>query len=211
MKHIAAIFAIVALTGCATLSEDECLAGNWQAIGFEDGAQGQPPDRVGAHREACERYGVTPNLSLWRAGYDQGLDSYCTRDNGFRVGATGAAYHGVCQGARGSEFLIAYRDGSQVYELRSALDHAQSDLYAIDQDIDDAREARDRARKDADTPGISAEQRDEYLDEAERLSEEIGDLSRQRIDVEYTADQLQGDLWDLESEMRKFYPAWSGL
>ncbi len=28
------------LTGCATLSQEECVNANWQTIGFEDGIQG---------------------------------------------------------------------------------------------------------------------------------------------------------------------------
>lgn len=36
---------IYLLAGCATLSKQECLIGDWQAIGYNDGVAGYHSDR----------------------------------------------------------------------------------------------------------------------------------------------------------------------
>jgi hypothetical protein len=202
--------AVWALAGCASLSEAECLSGDWRVIGFQDGAEGQPPDRVGEHSQACSRYGVAPSLDLWRRGYEDGLVSYCTRATGFRVGVTGSTYHGVCAGAAANEFLVAFRDGRSVFDVRQALGQAQSDLGSVSSDIRRAREDRDRARERAGRKDLPAEEREELLDDIERLSERIGDLERQRRDIDRAVERIQSDAWSVESRMQSFYPEWSG-
>jgi hypothetical protein len=44
---------IAGLSGCATLSEEECAMSDWHTIGFEDGSRGYTADRLGDHRRAC--------------------------------------------------------------------------------------------------------------------------------------------------------------
>jgi hypothetical protein len=199
-----------ALAGCASLSEAECLSGDWRVIGYRDGASGQPAGRVGDHGEACARYGVAPNLDLWRMGYNEGLASYCTRSNGFQQGVYGATYYGVCSGPAADEFLIAYRDGRQVYDVRQALNQADSDLSSVSSEIDDVRYQRDQARANAEADDISDQDRKAYLDEAERLSERLGDLRRQRDDIEYSSRRIREDAWNIEQMMRGYYPEWNG-
>ena len=47
---------------CATLNKDECLTADWYQIGYEDGAKGYPLSRIGKHRKACAKHGVTPDM-----------------------------------------------------------------------------------------------------------------------------------------------------
>jgi hypothetical protein len=200
----------LALSGCASLSQAECLSGDWRVIGYNDGASGQPPGRIGQHSEACARHGVAPNLDLWRIGYEDGLMSYCTRPSGFHVGVTGSAYHGVCSGDRAQEFLIAYRDGRAVYDVRQALNQAHSDFGSVESEMDRVRSARDQARKDAGAQGLPEDAREAFLDEVERLSERLGDLERQRRDIDRAVSRIQADARNVEAQMRSFYPEWNG-
>ena len=40
--NIAILSAVsLGLVGCASISEDECVSGNWSDIGYQDGAQGK--------------------------------------------------------------------------------------------------------------------------------------------------------------------------
>jgi hypothetical protein len=65
-----------AFTGCATLGKEECLNADWFTIGFEDGARGYPASRIGDHREACAKHGVTLISDLMsRAAWQQ---EYCS-------------------------------------------------------------------------------------------------------------------------------------
>ena len=40
--NLLAAAALLATSGCASLSKDECLSANWEDIGIRDGANGQP-------------------------------------------------------------------------------------------------------------------------------------------------------------------------
>ena len=64
-KSGAILLAIIltGLSGCATMSGDECMTSDWSAIGYEDGARGYTTDRLASHRKACAKHGVTPDFA----------------------------------------------------------------------------------------------------------------------------------------------------
>ena len=80
--------AAAALSGCNSMSAQECLATDWRTVGYEDGVNGYTGDRIGHYRKACSEHGVTPNLEQYQAGREQGLREFCKPANGFRVGST---------------------------------------------------------------------------------------------------------------------------
>ena len=82
---------IGSLSGCATMSSDECMASDWSAIGYEDGSRGFATNRFGQHRKACAKHGVTPDFSAYQNGRDQGLVEFCQPHRGFSVGSNIAA------------------------------------------------------------------------------------------------------------------------
>src|SRR5262245_45861049 len=90
------LVAMLALSGCASMSKNECLTVDWRTVGFEDGAAGYPADRIGQHCKACAKHGVTPDLAAYQSGREQGLREYCRPQNGFRVGSRGSGYDGSC-------------------------------------------------------------------------------------------------------------------
>jgi hypothetical protein len=199
------------LAGCATLSKEDCLQGAWGSIGFKDGQNGEPAERVNAHAEACQQYGVAPDLAAWRSGYNNGLVLYCTRPNGFTEGVRGSAYHNVCTGEAGAVFLAAYADGKVVRDARAAVEDAIGERDRLRDDLEHTREKRDGARdlaNNADTPADKREEMrkraQELSERAERLREELRDLERRIPDLQYQAHAA-------EARMRISYPEWSGL
>ncbi len=205
------LIAVVAgLSGCASLSQEECLAGNWRTIGYEDGAQGQPAERVGEHRQACERHGVSPNLELWRLGYDEGLVAYCTPDNGFRVGAAGGAYHGVCRGPQGDGFLAGLRDGQYFYDAKDHLAGLESDRARIGDEIGELQREADRLRGvigDRDAP---KDVRDAAAADLLEVGEDLGHLKTREDDLAYDIHRARDDVDAVRARMRSIYPGWSG-
>lgn len=119
LHSLLAVFLLV--TGCASLSKDECQTANWKAIGYEDGVQGKAGARIGAHRKACAEYGIAPDLAAYRSGREEGLVSFCQPGSGYQQGRSGKQYAGVCPDALEADFLQAYRDGRALYELETAI------------------------------------------------------------------------------------------
>jgi hypothetical protein len=122
------MIATVLTAGCASMSKDECLAVDWRTIGYEDGVEGYPGDHIAEHRKACAKYGVRADLDLYQQGRNQGLHEFCQPRNGYRLGARGASYNGVCSGELESPFLASFDSGHQLYVLSARLSNAEYQL-----------------------------------------------------------------------------------
>jgi len=128
------------LSGCATMSGDECLTSDWHAIGFEDGSRGYDANRLGNHRKACAKHGVTPDFASYQAGHDEGLGRYCQPSRGFNVGSAGGSYNGVCATHREREFVDAYNSGYHLYQLRGRVSSAKSQIHNKKQALEENEE-----------------------------------------------------------------------
>ena len=132
---------LVSVSGCASMSSDECIASDWSAIGYEDGARGYTSDRFGQHRKACAKHGVTADFSAYQNGRDQGLVEYCQPNRGFNVGSNGGRYNGVCSVNLEGDFLDAYNAGHHLYTLRSNVNRANSAINSKENEIDKIEES----------------------------------------------------------------------
>ena len=117
-----------ALNGCASLSKEECLAGNWNDIGHRDGRQGYKTASLDAHFKSCAEHGVRHDRDRYMQGYKQGLNVYCTPTNGRRVGEAGRTYHYVCPANKEEAFLRQHRYGRELYDAEKKISSARSDL-----------------------------------------------------------------------------------
>lgn len=148
MRLVPFVFFLYALmlTGCATLSKDECLYANWEAIGMEDGARGRDLSYLSRHRQACAKHGVSPDIHLYRIGYSAGLKQFCTPERGFSLGLNGSRYSGICPDDLETEFLPAYRQGyaihqadQQVKKITAKISDQDSYLADINAEIKEAK------------------------------------------------------------------------
>ena len=67
-KLIAVMLINISVMGCATLSKEECLKGEWRVIGYKDGVKGYQMERLEEHEEACKEYGIKPEITYYQAG-----------------------------------------------------------------------------------------------------------------------------------------------
>lgn len=200
MKKIAAPISLAflaVLSGCATMSADECATADWSSVGYEDGVQGYPADRLGDHRKACAKHGYTPDLVAYRQGREQGLVEYCRPGSGFRAGESGANYHGVCPADSEEDFLSGYRIGHHLYELRSAVSKKSAD---IDWNLREIKKLEKKMREKEDSltdDELSSAERRDLLDDIKQMSERIG-----RLDEEN--DRLMEERTVLRVELSQF-------
>jgi len=139
--RVAAGVCVVVLAGCAsTLSESQCRAGDWQTIGYRDGADGYASTRLLDHQDACVKRGVTPDRALYMAGWREGVVAYCTPGNGFSEGEHGSGYDRICPPELEPGFLDAYKDGRSLYlagaeveRLADLLDGKTAELTSVNE------------------------------------------------------------------------------
>ena len=137
MRYIAILF-LLALAACATLSEDQCRSGDWQAIGARDGADGRTPDYIQKHAKACLDYGIAPDPVLWEKGRQQGLPLYCRPANAWEEGADGRRLSPVCPASQTAELqranwrgLTYHRIGQDIAEAEREIDRTSANWHRL--------------------------------------------------------------------------------
>lgn len=113
---------VLALSGCATMSDQECRSANWSAVGQKDGAAGWAMSRLDEHAKACREFGIVPDAGAYARGREQGLASYCQPAVGRTKGAEGATYNNVCSGPAEAAFMRGYQVGKQIHDLKKLQD-----------------------------------------------------------------------------------------
>lgn len=168
---------LVLLTGCATMNEEECQNADWAMIGYEDGSRGYPGNRIGKHREACAKHGVTPDLDAYGSGRKRGLVEFCQPGNGYRAGSHGYHYQGVCPASLETAFLAAYQDGRKLYHLKGTLSGKKRTLKKKEKELKEIDDGL--SEKEAQLIGKSGSTTDraQLLLDIKALNQSQGEIS----------------------------------
>ena len=121
LAKVVMISSCIALSACATLSKEECMVGDWQAIGYNDGVAGYSVERLAAHSKACANASVAPNYEAWERGRKLGLQQYCTADNAYNIGRRGNTLNNVCPASMMSNLQKVNQQGQQYYTLNNEI------------------------------------------------------------------------------------------
>jgi hypothetical protein len=175
--RVAAV-ALLALPGCASLSEKDCRAGDWYSIGLRDGAAGRTEDYVAEHAAACQEYGVAPDHDRWLEGRERGLERFCTARNGYRIGEVGGRYDDVCFAGAELEFRRGYDLGLRMNRIRGRLEQIENEIRAIEGQL---------ARQSGETTEAERERLQARLRE---LEYERGYVRRDHDEVEWRGRSL---------------------
>lgn len=188
---------LMALGGCASLSEDECRNADWELIGYSDASRGYQQGRVKDHSEACADLGISVNLNQYLAGYERGLPVYCTPATAFRVGEKGDNFPTQCDLAKYPSMKNAHQTGRQAYSVvqerkqvddqleqkRKQIDALQKSIQNYEKQRGDAKDNyAERSRINREIESLRSLIADLYTDER--------NLQRQRQDLTNQRDSL---------------------
>lgn len=182
------------LAGCATLSREQCLQGDWHGIGLADGQQGRTLDRLDDHRRACRDTPAIVNEAAYQAGREVGLRSYCTPVSGYRVAANGRGYNNVCPVTSEPDFLAGYVLGEQVRRARRDFDSAVSRVDRLASELESNQDDMDTVINQIANAGEGTDMAvlRSRLNELRRDSRRLrDDLRGARYSVESASDRLQ--------------------
>lgn len=155
-----ALFAIL-LNGCATLSETECVSGNWYQVGYQDGKFGRDSDYILNHESACIEYGVRIDRNQYEQGRQKGLEVYCTGHNGFQHGVKASNANQNCTVAF-PEYTASYKDGlfSRHENLQVHLDELMREHEILRQAIRRIEDEKEKERLNLELDDIDEAIRD---------------------------------------------------
>lgn len=201
LAAMAATVAAVLLAACATgMGRDECVAADWRTIGYEDGLRGFPADRIGAHRVACAKHQVTPDLAGYMEGRDRGLVQYCQPRSGYRVGLNGGGYANVCPAPTEAGFLNGYQWGRQIHDARADLRGTQARLRSARDGLVQADNAIASATAELLLSNLPKDRRLFLAQELVRLGQERTELAARIDALTVRAQQLAVNLQQLERQ-----------
>lgn len=112
---VSVLAGILVLTGCASVSKEDCLVTDWFETGRMDGMQGKPRTVFQNRAKPCLEHGIKADREAYYRGHDEGLRHYCTEQRGFEMGRQGLAYRWVCPGELEEDFRTGYHNGMQLY------------------------------------------------------------------------------------------------
>lgn len=208
LLSIGLIAASTLLGSCATMSAEECAAGDWSGRGFSDGAAGYAQSRLGEHAEACSKHGIAPDDDAYRAGWAQGVLRYCTLPNGFAQGRSGSAYNGVCPAGLEADFLPAYQDGQVVYTAEQALSNARSSVDSLGGRLEELDDKIDAKQRELRAEGLTDEQRDQIRTRIQEIRREREDTQRDWRRAQRELDDADRNARDVRYRFQRQYGAW---
>lgn len=162
----AAMISGLALGGCATISEDECAAGNWTDIGYRDGNNGADRTKLSSIVETCGEYGQSVDRTAYLQGFERGLDNYCVPARFYEMGLSGSSFNLTCGARDDGSLRAAYDEGALDYKIEADHRRYQEEVERLQDSIDDVR-------RRINDPETSDEERDRLRKKRERLEDEL--------------------------------------
>ena len=202
--RLVGLLMLAGISGCASMSGDECAHSDWRAVGYEDGARGYSADRFGDYRKACAKHGVTADFRAYQQGRAEGLVDYCQPSRGYNLGASGGRYHGVCDVALEGRFLDAYRVGYQLYNLRSSVDGVSARIDASENELERTREKISEKEALLIAEETKTEERILLLADLKALSERAGELEAEIAALVDDRDRREYELRDYEATVAAY-------
>jgi outer membrane murein-binding lipoprotein Lpp len=191
-----AICAVVLLSGCASISKDECMIGDWYSLGVNDGQRGVLATQFRQYQKECAEYGVQPDFKAYNQGHSQGLVSYCDYPHGEAHGRSGAEYNTACTGKLEPEFRQGYQVGIRWYKAKKVVDDIASAINNLEYRINDLDQELHRTNQQIaaeNNPSNRASllyRTDRIRDEMQGYAAEIGRLQIQLAHAEHEFRQV---------------------
>lgn len=174
--------------GCATMNQSECTTADWDMIGMGDGSRGYLESYIDNHRRACAKFGVTPDLSDYRAGHSQGIIQFCTERNGFALGRSGTNYNGACPADLEPTFLEAYSIGREIRQASHKIGRISSSIKAKQQEIEKIT--------------ITKNEKEQLLIHGDLTPTERAILLSEIKDLDRAVPAIEDEIYDLEDHQK---------
>ncbi len=190
------LLAVVSLSACSTMTKTECQVANWYDLGYTDGVAGYTVNMFGERAKDCAKHGFSADRQAYLRARKEGLKNYCTKENGYREGANGRPYRGVCKGNLAKEFLPAYQKGKHLYKKKSAVKLLARRIDKVNSDINKYKNEIYRLKKQIIDENDKAKRVSIILD-LERTNRKLIKLKVNKTRLLYRYKVAEKELQDL--------------
>lgn len=168
------VFFLILVAACASMSHTDCYYADWYAKGMIDGTRGEAMSKFTRYVADCSKYAITPDRHDYTDGRQKGLESYCTRENGYYIGRHGREYRFVCPTTDEREFLSGYDPGRRLDEAESRVESIDSSIASLQRKIERLRTEIDKFEVELLDDETDDETRSTRLRQIKRRQTEIG-------------------------------------
>lgn len=198
MRNFILLLATLTLLGCgggASVSQNQCIASDWETLGYRDGVNGVRSSRLLAHQDACVEHGIIPDRTAYMRGWQEGVTEYCQPNRAFEIGELGQGHDNVCPADMQSQFTAAYREGRRLYLARVEVSNLERLIGDKEHRLETVKAEIVSSAADQLDPMLTPADRVEMLAYTHRLTEE-----KQRLESEIPAlvDELAHKQAELE-------------
>ncbi len=206
LAFVAAVVGVAALSGCETMSAEECAAADWGALGHSDAAR-NGSSRFDDRAESCAEKGISIDAVAYTRAFDDGMYEFCRPESGFAFARRGGQFYGSCPSELSEQFGYAYSDGQRVRVAEQALADVRSQvgrLIADREEIDDNIGSHEGSLREATTD----EARRRHRDEIARLQRERRNVNDDLRVAQAQIPALQRGVDELRYEIGSRWGNW---
>lgn len=115
---------VIVLSGCASMSVEQCKTANWYQIGEKEGASGSGSS-LDRHYKACQKAQIVPNQSQYEQGFAKGLSYYCTPRTVFDYALQGRGNYEYCPIQQRASLRPYYQTANQYYQAKKVFQETE--------------------------------------------------------------------------------------
>ena len=164
LSAVVALLCLFVVTACSQMSHQDCLDMNWYATGLADASTGVPASNGIERSRVCGKYGESFEPQQYNTGYQAGIETYCTKENGFAVGRNGTKYSSVCPAGIEHDFLIGWNAGNELWTARDKVSSAEKVRLTAVISLLGPEIRDDRQSREIESVRLSEKQRKQILD-----------------------------------------------
>lgn len=185
------------LSACSSnpsVSESQCIAGDWQTVGYRDGSNGLRSTQLLQHQDACVQYDVIPDRAGYMVGWKDGVAEYCSPHNGFTVGQRGERYYNVCPAELDHDFQAAYDQGRELHLARAAVSAIERKISQRERRLEKVKAEIVTSATSQLDPELTVAERIDLVAYTQRLSEEQARIHRELPELEHELQHKSAEL-----------------
>jgi hypothetical protein len=196
VRFLALLVSICAvIAGCSGLSKVDCLAADWEQIGFDDGENGIAASSADSLQATCAEPSAAVDIDAYQLGQKKGATLFCRTENGFDAGSQGKEYSVVCP----PEFKVEYDIGYQFYIANKNISLITEAINKNNSDIGKLQSGISRANIQLSNSDLSPSEENQIRQSISSMESQIDNAERTMARLEPLLGQSRKGLAELKA------------